>query len=186
MHQPGEVKSELLAIVVFNEVEWLHVLDEALTDNHATGEPPAILKPRGVDHVTLGHVDRPVVKNDSAFLQVFDIHFLRKCCQNNGLDLASVELIKHVTSIALERQHAVILRKTAFDAEDLAHQVDYRVIEVKDDHHGVVCARCLIEVILRIDLVVYGVVDTTAGHERMQLTEKHVDGVSPRHNAIVW
>ena len=68
---------------------------------------------------------REVSRNNTTFLEVFNVHFLFKRFLDDRLDLASVELIKHVTSIALEWHHTVILRQSALDAEDLTHKVDY-------------------------------------------------------------
>ena len=50
--------------------------------------------------------------------------------------LRTAELVKHVSGEALEFGSAVVHGKTAFDFEDFAHEIDHRVIEVEDDHHG--------------------------------------------------
>ena len=60
MNQPGEVKAELLAIVVSDEVERLHIIQETLQD-HTVRQSPAIFHPRFVDQFALGHMDGEVI-----------------------------------------------------------------------------------------------------------------------------
>jgi alcohol dehydrogenase class IV len=76
--------------------------------------------------------------------------------------LTTVELVEHVRSVALEGQLAVVFGHTALDLENLGHQINHAVIEVKHDHHSVCTAMLLFKVIRLINFVEYRVVDATA------------------------
>ena len=129
MDQPGEVKAELLPIVVSDEVERLHIVEESLQD-HTVRQPPAIFQPRLVDQFAFGHVNWEVIGDYSALHQVLQVDLLLQRLDYDGLMLRTGELIKHVRGEALKSLIAVVHGKTAFDFEDFAHGIDHLVIEV--------------------------------------------------------
>ena len=145
MDQPSEVKAELLPVVISNKVERLHIVQESLQD-HTVRQPPAILHPRVVDQFALGHVDGEVIGDDPTLEQVLEVDLLLQRLDYDRLMLCTVELVEHVGGEALKSSTAVVHGKAAFDFEDLAHEIDHRVIEVQDDHHSV-CATLLLGLI---------------------------------------
>ena len=48
MDEPGEVEAEFFTVVVLDEVEWLHVLQEA-SQEHASTQTPLVFLPRDGD-----------------------------------------------------------------------------------------------------------------------------------------
>ena len=126
-----------------------------------------------------------VIRDDVALLQVLKVKLLLKSLTNNGLVLTRVELIKHVSSVTLEWKDAVKLGKTTFNLQDFSHQVDDRVIEVKDNHHGISCALSFIEVFLLLNLVEDGVENATTADKRVELETEHLQRVCTSDDAIV-
>ena len=108
MNQPGKVKAKLLAIIVFDEVERLHVPKETW-GSHAPWKFQAVHSPWLFDIFSFGHVHWEVFKYDTTFTQVVHIHFLLKRLRDDGLMLAAIELVKLIRSIALKRLRAVVL-----------------------------------------------------------------------------
>lgn len=186
MDQPSEVKAELLPVVVSNEVERLHIVQESLQD-HAVRQPPPILHPRVVDQFALGHVDGEVIGDDPTLEQVLEVDLLLQRLDYDRLMLRTVELVEHVGSEALESGTAVVHGKTAFDFEDLAHEIDHGVIKVQDDHHSV-CATLIIALIEVFRCVYLGedrVVDASSADQVIQFEAEHLDRVRSRHEAVV-
>ena len=129
MDQPSEVEAKLLAIVVLDKVEWLHVVEEAGSD-HAIRQAPTVFHPRRVDLFAFWHVHREVVLNHTAQLQVVHVYLrLERLC-DDSLVLATVKLVEHVSSVALKRLLAVILGHAALNVEDFTHEIHDAVIEV--------------------------------------------------------
>ena len=126
-----------------------------------------------------------VVEDDTTLDQVVDVHLLFKGLQDDGLELSSVELIEHIASVALEGQLAIILRETALNTQDLSHEIDDRVVEVEHNHHGVVASGRLIEILLRLNLVIDRVVNTTTVDKGAQLTQQKEEGIGTGHKAVV-
>ena len=124
MNEPGEVKAELLAIVVLDEIDRLHILQESSSEEHTSREGPAVSDPGLVDQVAILHVNWEVIKDDTTLPQVVNVNFLLESLHHNCLNLACVEGIEHVASVALEGQLGIVLRKAALDLEDLAHEVN--------------------------------------------------------------
>lgn len=89
--------------------------------------------------------------------------------------LSTIELVKHVCSVALERLLAVILGQATLDIQNFAHQVNDRVIEVENDHHSVSTSFSMtfVEIFRRLNLVEDTVVDATATDQRIQLQSQH-------------
>ena len=120
-----------------------------------------------------------------ALLQVLEVKLLLKSLTNNGLVLTRVELIEHVSSVTLEWKDAIKFGKTTFDLQDFSHQIDDRVIEVKDNHHGVGRAFSLIKVFLLLNLVKDGVENTTTADKRVELETEHFERVCASDDAII-
>ena len=72
MDEPGKVEAKLLAIVVLNEIDWLHFPQESRS-HHAPGQFPFVLIPRLANEVSLRHMHREVVEYDTTFAQVLHI-----------------------------------------------------------------------------------------------------------------
>ena len=114
MNQPGEVEAELLTVVVFDEVQGLHVAEEACQE-HTTTQTPLVLLPGDTDEVALRHVDREVIRDDMALYQVVKVKLCLKSLTDNRLMLSGIELVIHVCCVTLEWHHAVVLGEAAFD-----------------------------------------------------------------------
>lgn len=183
--QPSEVEAKLLAIVVLDKVEWLHVFEETVSD-HASRQAPPVIYPRRVDLRAFGHVYWEVVLNHTAIFQIVHVYLRLERLRNNSLVLATVKLVKHVSSVAPERLLAVILGQAALDVQDFTHEIHYAVIEEKHDHHDITCALLLIEVLGGLDFVKKGVIDTAAAHKRVKLHTQDLESVKSCHDAVVW
>ena len=162
MDQPCEVETKLLAIIVFDEVEWLHICNEAL-GYHTPWKSYAVFIPRLLDFFTLGHVHWEVFKNNTTLTHVVHIYFLLKSLPNDCLMLAAIELVKLITSIAQKRLGTVVLGQTTLNFEDLTHQINDRVIEIDDNDQGIRTSsfRCLIEVFRFLNVIENWVVNST-------------------------
>lgn len=101
--------------------------------------------------------------------------------------LTTVELIIHVCGEAFERLLAVILGHATFDVQNLAHQVNDRVIKVEHDHHSVGTSLLgrLLEILRGLNFIIDTVVDATAADQRLKLDSQHCEGIRACHDAVV-
>ena len=99
--------------------------------------------------------------------------------------LRTIELVEHIGCEALKSGTAVVHGKAAFNFEDLAHEIDHRVIEVQNDHHGVRTTIFLIEVMRFVHFGEDGVVYASAADQVIQFEAEHLDRVRSRHEAVV-
>ena len=137
------------------------------------------------NQVALRHVHREVVQDDSALHHVLHVHFSLKRLDDDGLVLATVELIEHVGCVAFERLLTVVLGQPALHVQYLAHEINDTVIEVENDQHGFGAGEALCEVTSLLNLVEDGVEDAAAGDQRLELEAEHAKRVGPRHDAVV-
>ena len=66
MDKPCEVKAHLLAIVVFDDIEGLHVVDESRCQ-HTGNKSETIVHPTAVDLFSSWHVDREMLQDNFSF-----------------------------------------------------------------------------------------------------------------------
>ena len=91
---------------------------------------------------------REVFKYDTTLTHVVHVYFLLKCLHDDCLMLATIELVKLISSIALKWLHAVVLGQSTLNFKNLTHQVNDTVIEIDDNNQGVIFSSfvCLVEV----------------------------------------
>ena len=64
-----------------------------------------------------------VVYDYTTLAHVIHINFLLQSLLDNGLMLSTVELIKHIRSVALKWLSQIMLRHATLDAIDFGHEV---------------------------------------------------------------
>ena len=109
-------------IIVFDEVEWLHVRKESLGE-HASCQAPPILYPRGIDEFSFRHMHWEVVNDHTTFPHVIHVNLILKSLPDNGLMLSTIELIKHIRSVALKWLSQIMLRQATLHAIYFGHEV---------------------------------------------------------------
>ena len=112
MDQPGEIEAKLLTVVIFDEIDRLHVAQEAL-EEHASRQTPFVLGPWLDDFTAFGHVHGPMLSDHTTLDQVVNIDLWLDSLCDDGLMLSTVKLVEHVSCIALEWLLTVILGQTA-------------------------------------------------------------------------
>ena len=122
MDKPSKVESELLAVVVFDEIERLHICKEAF-EQHTCRQTPSIIKPRIIDQVSFRHMHWEVLSNHTTLPHVFHINLTLQCLHDNGLVLPTVELIEHIGSIALKWFSQIVLGEATLDAHYFTPEV---------------------------------------------------------------
>ena len=70
--------------------------------------------------------------DDLALDKIAQVKFCFEDFKQDRLLLAGIELIKHVTSVALELCIHIVAAHATLDLLDFTHQVDHTVLEVQD------------------------------------------------------
>ena len=122
MDKPQEKESVLLSVVLSDKVYWLHVIPEAWQEDRE-GQLPSILFPWLYYIIPLLGMAREVLNNHSTLSQIVNVEFHLKCLLNYELCLSTVEILKQVSSVALEWSVAVVDTKPALHFKQLSHQV---------------------------------------------------------------
>ena len=112
-----------------------------------------------------------VVRDDIVGLEMADVNLFIQNGFDNSLNLATVERLKFLDTIADEWKLDVIVCQLALNLEAFAHHVNYTVI--KEEYKALLLKRIgwLVQVFLRFYLVVDLVEDSTPFKERSQLHE---------------
>ena len=100
---------------------------------------------------------REVFKYYTTLTHVVHVYFLLKCLHNDCLMLATIELVKLISSIALKWLRTVVLGQSTLNFKNLTHQINDTVIEIDDNYQGVIFSSfvCLVEVFRLFNVVIY-------------------------------
>ena len=131
-------------------------------------------------------VEREVAEDDATLAKVLDVQLLVESFKYNCLNDSRIELVKHVTRIALERQRAIVLGQATLDAKDFTHEVYNTIIDEEHDHHRVLVSRSLVQIFGPIYFIIDRIVDATAGDKRLQLGQQQVNSIGSCHKTIIW
>ena len=99
--EPGEVETKLFAVILFDKINGLHLIHK-VPSQHSQHQFHSMVFPGCFNPVTLGCVHIKVVADSASLVQVIQVEFFVKRFLNDGLDLATVELIELVRSKTLE------------------------------------------------------------------------------------
>ena len=94
--EPCEIEANLLSIIVFDDVDWLHIIQVRLCGEHTQRKTKPVLLPAIDDIFTLlGLVDWEVVSDYLTRIQVVEVTLALQGRHHNVLLLSAVKCLEH-------------------------------------------------------------------------------------------
>jgi len=174
MDEPGEVEAELLAIVVGDETQRLHLVFPVTADE-APSEAPTVFLPRCLDMFSVLGVHGEVVEDNLGLFEVGDIELRFEGVQDDRLELTTVETLELLSRVTLEGHHAVVFSQASLHVEDLGHEINDLIFEVDHDED-------LFGVSIADELVIE---DTSLTDKRVKLSLQNRESFIGRHEAVI-
>ena len=91
MNKPCEIERHFLSIVVFDDIEWLHVVLE-FGCQHAKAQSETVIYPTVVNLLSHWHMYGEMLRNHLILHQVVKVKFLSQNLGHDKLHLTTVEL----------------------------------------------------------------------------------------------
>ncbi len=91
VNKPGEVKRHFFSIVVFDDIEWLHVVLK-FCRQHTKAQSESVVYPTVVNLFSHRHMYREMLRNHLVFHQVIKVKFLSQNLCHDELHLTTVKL----------------------------------------------------------------------------------------------
>ena len=169
MDKPCEIEAHLLAIVVFDDIERLHIVKESRCQ-HTRDQSVTIVHPTAVNLTTLGHVYGEMLQDNISFHKVFKLKISVKCLSYDLLLLTCIESNEHITGVIYERLLAIVVLKSNLNFEFLAHHINLWI--VKEDNNSdllLFLSFSFVKVFYLFDFIVDTVKDTFLLNEGFKL-----------------